>query len=259
MALVTIDKAGWIHAPFVQHIVGVPDKVYSQSNAATGMALHSIVGQESEFADGVPNRFLSEEKDSQGRYTPNAAASVQSVLRKFATIVPGYATWIQMYSLYGSTWTSGGREGNTTFMSIELEGGGAGNHGEPMNAAQVKSFVAVMRAIEDWRGIKFEYGKNMLQHKDIAQKFGYAPTACASNRYDLGIKALAESTVPGREEGVMQAQIDELAKGFQQVKAQGDRLNDVLVARFTLQSIAMSSDPSRVIAARDILQREGFI
>lgn len=207
---ITIDDAGYIHGPMVIQIPGVPGKQNTRKNAGDSFAMHSVVGEENQFQDGVPNRFLdtSTYYDSRlgvYRFTPNAAASVQTVLRKYDTVVKGYATLIQMYPLSSSTWTSGGSAANEKFLSMELEGGGyfpdgTPNFKEPMNDLQVATFAEYMRALENWnsrrfgRPFRFVEGQNLLQHKQIAAAYGYDATACASDRYDRGLKALREDS-----------------------------------------------------------------
>lgn len=203
-----IDDAGIIHGPMVVQIPGVPGKQNSRKNAGDAFAMHSVVGQEAEFQDGVPNRFLDTSTFYDPvygvyRFTPYAAASCQTILRKFATVVAGYATLIQMYPLTSSTWTSGGSAANEKFLSMEMEGGGylpdgTPNFREPMNDIQVATWVEYMRALEDWnskrfgRPFRFVEGANLLQHKQIAASYGYDATACASDRYDRGLAALKE-------------------------------------------------------------------
>lgn len=198
--LIHIDDDGWMTAPFVARIPGPPEKQYTQRNSETGEALHSVVGQERDYQDGIPNRFLDVRRDAQGRFIE--AASCQRIIRKFPTLFPGFATCIQMYPFGTSTWTSGGREGNTTFGPTELEGGGylldgSPNFGEAISLLQTRTAVAIWLAKEAWMqrklhqlSFRYHYGFNMLQHKDIARKFGYNATSCASDRWDNAIAAL---------------------------------------------------------------------
>jgi hypothetical protein len=166
---------GWID--WTTHIPGVPDKVYSEPNRGIGIACHSVVGKETEFQDGVPNRFLSTEKTADGRYTASAAASSMFVLRESGEL-------IQMYPVTASTWTSGGREGNTRFWAIEAEGGLYPNYGEQLTDAAADTFIRLVTEFEDHTGLPAIPDANVLQHRQIAALYGYAPTACASGRYD---------------------------------------------------------------------------
>jgi hypothetical protein len=155
---------------------GVPDKVHSQPNSAEWITCHSVVGEESEFEDGIPNRFLSTERDASGRYTEAAAASCMFILRKNGTL-------IQMYPVWASTWTSGGSEANTRSWAIEAEGGLYPDYGEPLTAQQTTTFLRLVREWEAHTGRKAIAGGTLRQHKDVAREFGYRPTACASDRY----------------------------------------------------------------------------
>jgi hypothetical protein len=166
---------GWID--WTTHIPGVPDKVYSEPNRGIGIACHSVVGKETEFQDGVPNRFLSTEKTADGRYTASAAASSMFVLRESGEL-------IQMYPVTASTWTSGGREGNTQFWAIEAEGGLYPNYGEQLTDAAADTFIRLVTEFEDHTGLPAIPDANILQHRQIAALYGYASTACASGRYD---------------------------------------------------------------------------
>src|SRR5690606_36394085 len=127
---VLINREGWLEHPDFIRIDGVADKMYSQSNSGEGgLACHSIVGEEADSEDGVPNRFLSRERTSDGSYTPYAAASCMFILRKRARL-------IQMYPVTASTWTTGAREANTATWAIEAEGGRPGNEGEPTRRSE---------------------------------------------------------------------------------------------------------------------------
>lgn len=164
---------GWVD--WAVRIDGIPDKVYTAKNTGEWITCHSIVGEESEFQDGVPNRFLSTEKDSDGNYTASAAASVMFILRKNGTL-------IQMYPIWASTWTSGGREANTRSWAIEAEGG-LNPYTEKLTSQAALTLVRLVREWESYLGRKAIPNETLLQHKDVARKFGYLATACASDRY----------------------------------------------------------------------------
>ncbi len=140
--------------------------------------MHSVVGREDEFSDGIPNRFLDTSRGPDGRYTANATASVHFVLRENGLL-------IQMYPLFACTWTSGGPDANTTTISIEAEGGLAPNYGEPLTPAAEDTFCRLVRDLRPLIGpaVSSGAGKNLWQHKELAAKYGTAPTACASDRY----------------------------------------------------------------------------
>lgn len=158
-------------------IDGIPDKKYSQRNSMEWITCHSVVGSEPSHYDGVPDRFLSTQKDSNGRYTPYAAASCVFILRLSGKL-------IQMYPIWTSTWTSGGREPNTRSVPIELEGGAYPNYREPINDAQIKTFIRLVEEWENYTGRIAVPNVTLYQHKDMARLFGVAPTACASDRYE---------------------------------------------------------------------------
>jgi hypothetical protein len=180
---------------------GVPDKKYSQPNSGEGIAMHSIVGQESEFQDGVPDRFLSKAKDANGRYTPYAAASCMFILRKNGTL-------IQMHPVTASTWTSGGKDGNTRFWAVEAEGG-LNPYTEPLTKAAEDTFIRLVTEWEQHTGRKALPGGNLLQHKEIAKKFGYAATACASDRYSNALVRILAGERYEEDTGMTPAQLEE--------------------------------------------------
>lgn len=172
-----IDAEGWIQHPDFVRIDGITDKVYSQANTgAGGLACHSIVGEEPDHEDGVPNRFLSLERGPDGLYTKNAAASCMFILRK-------RAKHVQMYPVTASTWTTGGREANTATWPMEAEGGPLSNTTEPLTRHQEDGFLVIATAWEERMGRKLGVGETVRSHGRIAQQFGYAATACESGRY----------------------------------------------------------------------------
>lgn len=177
--MITAD--GWVD--WAVRIPGVPDKVYSAPNRMLGLIGHSVVGQESDFEDGVPNRFLSLDREADGRYTRNAAASCVFVLRKSGVL-------IQMYPVTAATWTSGGPEANTSYVPIELEGGLIGNTDEPMTDQQLASMLRLVADFEAFRGIEIVPGVTFREHGELAAELGYDATACPSNRYARLYEAL---------------------------------------------------------------------
>jgi len=173
---------GWLD--WAKRVDGIADKVYSVANSGEGIACHSVVGEESEFEDGIPNRFFSTERDASGRYVPSAAASVMFVLRKSGEL-------IQMYPVTTSTWTSGGFEGNTRYWAIEAEGGQYPDYGEKLTPEAAATFIRLVGEWEDHTGRSARPGDNILQHKQIAAKYGYDATACASDRYSEAWERIA--------------------------------------------------------------------
>lgn len=151
---------------------GHPAKVYSQPNSGEGVACHSIEGYLPNHS--VPWRFLSDDRvpGQPGRFTDTAAASVM-----FIGYTDGHL--VQMYPVTASTWTSGGFDGNTRFWAIEMEG----TAGTPLTKEQEDTFIRLVTEWEAYTGHHAMPGINILQHKDIARQYGYAATACASDRY----------------------------------------------------------------------------
>ena len=176
-----IDKDGWIIHPDFIRIDGIADKVYSQKNSGDeGLACHSIVGEETLFQDGVPDRFISLAKTADGRYTPYAAASCMFILRK-------EGKHIQMYPITASTWTSGSGKANVSTWAMEAEGGGyvrgVPNFSEPLTVHQENGFLIIATAWEQQKLRGCEVGKTARAHKDLVKAFGGNPTACESGRY----------------------------------------------------------------------------
>lgn len=176
---------GWV--TWAQHIPGVADKIYSEPNKGEGIVLHSVVGAESESQDGIPNRFLSTEKDSSGRYTANAAASSMFVLRRSGLL-------IQMYPVTASTWTSGNRTANTRLWAIEMEGGYP-DYNEPLTDAAVATLMRLAEEWEAYTGKKLTRqgpNKTLWEHREVwnwdAQNAG--ATACPSARGERFYAAL---------------------------------------------------------------------
>ncbi len=180
-----VDEMGWIQHPDFIRINGIADKVYSQENSGEGgVACHSVVGEEPDTQDGVPNRFLSRERGPDGLYTKDAAASCTFILRK-------RAKHVQMYPVTASTWTTGGREANTSTWPIEAEGGPLSHPTEPLTPRQEDGFLVIATAWEERLGRTLKVGETVRSHGRIAQQFGYAATACESGRYRNAWERLA--------------------------------------------------------------------
>lgn len=223
---------GWVD--WAIRIDGVPDKVYTQKNTGEWITCHSVVGEESEFQDGVPNRFLSTDKDSSGRYTDSAAASCMFILRKNGDL-------IQMYPVWASTWTSGGREANTRSWAIEAEGG-LYPYTEKLTSQQSETFVRLVREWETYTGCIALPNETLLQHKDVARLFGYASTACASDRYSEAWNMVLQSS----EEDMYKEKYEELTAAIEKRMA----------------ILALASDLNRyeeMLKAYEILKREGLL
>lgn len=166
---------------------GVADKVYSEPNRGLALVGHSIVGTPA----AALGRFLSLQRDRQGRYSSYAAASVMFINPKVGPL-------IQMYPVSSSTWTSGGREANTTMWAIESEGGAPGNESEPLNDNQVANLIRLALEFEAHTGRKvvrsegdgLHAGDTFREHGEVAQQYGYDGTACPSRRYQRFYEAL---------------------------------------------------------------------
>lgn len=167
---------------WARRIDGHPLKVYSQPNAGLGIACHSIVGDLPNHS--IPSRFLSDDRNPDGSFTASAAASVMFILYRDGHL-------IQMYPVTASTWTSGGFEGNTRYWAIEAEGGGYPNYGEDLTKAAQDTFVRLVTEWEAHSGLTALPNLNILQHRQIAARYGYAATACASGRYDTAWSRIA--------------------------------------------------------------------
>lgn len=194
-----IDAEGWLTSPLFIQIAGHPAKIYTEPNTGeNGLGIHSVVGEEADFLDGVPERFLSDQRvpGNPERFTDYAAASILFVLRK-------RMHHVQMYPVECATWSSGGREANTTTWAMEAEGGGPGNYSEPLTDHQIRGFLAIAAAWEQRFGRRLVDGKTVRPHWQIARDYGYAPTACESNRYAQARLHLARGTAPTPEEESM--------------------------------------------------------
>jgi len=176
---------GWLD--WADRQPGIADKVYSETNRGYGLIGHSIVGTPA----AALGRFLSTQKDASGNYTSYAAASVMFINPKVGPL-------IQMYPVTASTWTSGGREANTSLWAIESEGGAPGNESEPLNDNQVANLLRLAEEFEAHTGRRvvradgggFHIGDTFREHGEVAQQYGYAATACPSKRYQRFYDAL---------------------------------------------------------------------
>jgi hypothetical protein len=174
-----LDDEGWVKHPSFIRIAGVPDKKYSAPNTGEGgLAGHSVVGEEPAEQDGIPNRFLSTERQPNGQYTKNAAASCQHILRK-------RAAHVQMYPVDVATWTTGGPEANLTTWPMEAEGGRVGNEAEPLTEHQEQGVIIIATGWEQRKRRRLTEAE-LREHGQIVKDLVYPSTtwtACASGRY----------------------------------------------------------------------------
>lgn len=166
---------GWLE--WAERMPGPADKKYTEGNAATGYIAHSAVG----YLHGWLSRLYSLDRGADGRYTPNAAASVHGWIAYDGHV-------IQHYPMTASCWASGSRYPNTHFIAFENEGGHA-PHDEPLTPAQVAANVRIIRELAQWKqwpaitrpGSALAVDAQLWEHREC-NRFGSAPTACPSDR-----------------------------------------------------------------------------
>lgn len=197
---------GWLD--WCKRHPGHPQKVYSQPNSGEEIHIHSIVGNLPNHA--VPNRFMSNERKPDGTFTKDAAASVMFIAYKDGHVK-------QMYPVTASTWTSGGREANTTGWAIEFEGGPLSNTTEAFTPGQE---AALIRIVTDWEahtGRTAMPRVNIVQHKDLARRYGYAATSCASDRC-VGAYLRIVAGERYKEDSMASAEYAELLKRIEELE-----------------------------------------
>ena len=106
----TITADGWFD--WMDRDPGPADKVYSDRCLSEIVVFHDAVG----YYAGWMSRLKSTARDSEGRYTPYAAASVTGWLPYKAGVKP-----IQHYSIMKSCWASGSRYLNVHGNAFENE------------------------------------------------------------------------------------------------------------------------------------------
>ena len=188
---------GWVD--FAERVDGHPEKQYAVENSGQWLTCHSVVGNLPGHA--VPPRFMSDRRNADGSFVPEAQASVMFILYK-----DGHLT--QCYPLTATTWTSGGPEANTRSFSIEAEGGQAPNYSEPLTPEATETFKRLFREVAAHQGWDTSRPLDYLkQHKDVAREFGYSPTSCASDRY---ANAWAELAREAQEDTMTTAEKEEM-------------------------------------------------
>lgn len=182
-----VDASGWL--TWAQRYPGPLAKQYSTPNAVQGYIPHSMVG----YYAGWLSRLDDMSRLPNGRFTPNAAASVHGSVLYDGTV-------IQHYPLTTSCWASGSRSANTRFVAFETEGGPPGNVSEPLTQAQFDAHVRIIREIAAWRGWQprrpggtGDTTATLYEHGEMT-RFGAAATSCPSDRIDWPaiLAALAE-------------------------------------------------------------------
>lgn len=218
---------GWID--WAVRVDGHPGKVYSQPNSGEWITCHSIVGDLPNHA--IPSRFLAEPIT-----LPQNQASVMFILYKDGQLT-------QMYPVTASTWTSGGFEANTRSWAIEAEGGYSPTT-EKLTPEASSSFVRLVREWESYTGRKAIPNETLLQHKQVASRFGYAATACASDRYSLAWEMCLQANIEDDE----------------MYKEKYEELTAAIEKRMAI--LALASDLNRyeeMLKAYDLLKAKGLL
>lgn len=197
---------GWLRHPLFVEVPGHPLKVYTQPNTgAEGLACHSVVGEEADFLDGVPNRFLDDSRNADGSFTDYAAASCMFILRK-------RQRHVVMYPLQAATWTSGSRAANCSTWAMEAEGGmlsSPGGYSEPLTEHQIQGFLVIAEAWEWVHQRKLVVGETVRAHWQLVERFGGGATACESGRYRNAWARLAS-----REDDMTEEQVRKVCEEF---------------------------------------------
>ena len=194
-------RNGWVS--WAIKAPGIPDKVYTEKNRGIGLIGHSIVGS----YEAAIGRFMSEAKDAAGRYTAYAAASCMFILCKNGDL-------IQMYDIWSSTWTSGGRVANTSYWAIEAEGGPPGYTNEPFTPEQQATLLRLFREFQDLKGVPVIRGQTFREHGELAAELDYAATACPSTRYDWFTTVPVGENPMTPEEKLRLERLEKLTAGY---------------------------------------------
>ena len=209
-----ITNDGWLVG--VKRVPGPADKIYSARNSVSGYIPHSAVG----YYPGWANRLFSTTRDSNGRYTSYAAASVHGWISYDGTI-------IQHYSFYASCWASGNFPQNTSFVAFENEGGYS-PYNEPLTDGQNDANIAIIDALSRWKNWKpsrpsssTDPSATIYQHKEAVKIWGGRPTACGSDRFPftLWLRELENINM-----------VDEKARQLMSVAALGHELSAAALA-----------------------------
>lgn len=200
-------------------------KVWDDINANEGFALHSMEGDD-------PNLRFSR------MMHPTDQASWMFSLMKDGRL-------FQHYSIDKSPWTSGSREANRRYWSIELEG----KAGQPINDAQLATLKRLQNEYTQYTGKSMHRqgpGKNLWEHKEFKDIFGSAATACPSDRYDKFYETINPVPAPAPSPEI------------QQLKMQMVELNSAVMKRFDLLNLA-SGNYQTLLRAWDTLKLNGLL
>lgn len=173
-----ITPDGWLD--WAERRPGPAEKQYSQPNRIAGYIPHSMVGR----LEGWYSRLFDLSRLPDGRFTPNAAASVHGSI-----LLRGHV--IQHYPFTVSCWASGSRTANTRFIAFENESayvGGQPDETVPFTADQVRANIIIIRELAAWRGWELRRPRDesdleatLYEHREMT-RFGAAATACPSER-----------------------------------------------------------------------------
>lgn len=230
-------EGGWL--TWAGREPGPPNKVYQETNRHEGIVCHSMEG----WWAGSYVELMRPERQASWMF---------SNLRD--------GRFVQHYPITASPWTSGNREANTRYWSVESEG----LAGTPLNEMQVANMLRLVKEWELFTGRKAqrtEPGRTIWNHHEVAQKWSpnAGATACPSGRYD-GFYAQLEAG-PVIEEGeVTREEYEALKAEIAAARSEIRNLNDALVTgRFPLLQLAYTADLERVRRAVKVLVQEGVM
>ena len=166
--------AGWFNWALVDP--GPPNAVNGGINGGKGMVPHSAEGDWETLQD------LHDFHWARGTAPPGKRASWGATNLKDGRFVQHYSVWAQ-------TWTSGAPYPNDNFFAFENEG----SAGEPLTEKQTANIIRVGRelmALQLWtprRPINSADDKaSLYEHREMV-RFGAASTSCPSDRIPWGI------------------------------------------------------------------------
>lgn len=180
--MITAD--GWLS--WAHRVPGPADKVYSQPNTGEVYLPHDAVG----YLRGWYSRLFDTSRLPDGRYTPNAAASVTGIILDEIDPATGDALVIQHYDFFKSCWASGARSINCRGIAFENERRRSNFNALPLPPHMHRSNVRIIRELAAWKGWtpRRPTGPNdmtatLMEHRE-STRWGAEPTACPSGRID---------------------------------------------------------------------------